>query len=133
MGKWAAEAAVRLAQLGWQRFVEGKRGDPHISPTVSAIPHKARRLLQHLRQRGAGVPVQTSPWTREQLAQATHRGSHTSAKDHVEFVCEEMLGFAHQGFWTVLPALDGGTDPPTLTLVAPGSGTPARPQATPHC
>jgi hypothetical protein len=103
MGKWADTAARRLATLGWRRFVCNERGDPHLAATVGQIPHQARRLLHHLRQRGASVPVMTPPWTRSQLVQAAQRGSHTSAKDHAEFVGEEMVAFAQQGFWTVLP------------------------------
>jgi hypothetical protein len=37
----------------------------------------------------------TSPWTRQQVMAAARRGSHKSAQDYVEFVCEEI--------WTVLP------------------------------
>jgi hypothetical protein len=53
----------------------------------------------------------TPPWTRQQLLAAATRGSHKSAQDHVEFVCEEMVDFAKQGFWTVLPLADAITIP----------------------
>lgn len=67
------------------------------------VHHKASRLLGHLRARGAGVPLRTLPWPRERIAQAAARGSHQSAKDDAEFVCEELAEFCAQGFWTVLP------------------------------
>ena len=41
--------------------------------------------------------------TQERLRQAAERGSHHSAKAEVECVCEELLAFCNQGFWTVLP------------------------------
>ena len=103
MGKWATAAAIRFQNLGWRAFVAGERGEPHLSPDVRLLPHPARHLLHHLRVRGAGVPMMTAPWTRADLQQAAHRGSHQSAANHVEFVCTEMLDFARQGFWTVLP------------------------------
>jgi hypothetical protein len=59
--------------------------------------------MDHLRRRGAGVPLHTAPWSRDRILQAAARGSHRSAKDDVEFVCTEMLDFCAQGFWTVLP------------------------------
>lgn len=49
------------------------------------------------------MPLDTGPWTPERLHEAARRGSHKSAKDAAEFVCEEMLKFCAQGFWTVPP------------------------------
>jgi hypothetical protein len=63
---------------------------------------KAGRLLEHLRRRGAGVPLHTGPWAADRLRLADHRGSHRSAKGKVEFVCLEMIEFCKQGFWTVV-------------------------------
>ena len=77
---------------------------PDIAPRVSELPHKAARLLEHhLCRRGAGIHVHTKPWTTAQLQHAAARGSHKSAKDEVEFVCEELMAFCDQGLWTVLP------------------------------
>jgi hypothetical protein len=83
--------------------VIAERGQPNVAPYVSALPHKAARLLEHFCRRGASVPVHTEPCTEDRLQQAAARGSHKSAKDDVEFVCEEMLEFCAQGLWTVLP------------------------------
>ena len=102
--KYALSAAVKLATIGdWHTFVLSERGRPDIAPDVSKLPHKAARLLDHLRRRGASVPMRTRPWTSERLRQAAMRGSHPSAKEEVAFVCAEMLEFCSQGFWTVLP------------------------------
>ena len=34
---------------------------------------------------------------------AAKRGCHKSARDHTEFVCDELADFCRQGYWTVLP------------------------------
>lgn len=102
--KYARDVAVKLARFGhWDVFVAAERGTPDIVESVGTIPHKAARLLEYLRHRGARVPLHTEAWTRTQVLQAAERGSHKSAKDAVEFVCTEMLEFCAQGFWTVLP------------------------------
>ena len=102
--KYALNAAVKLATIGdWHTFVLSERGRPDIAAAVADLPHKAARLLDHLRRRGASVSVHTEPWTVERLQQAAMRGSHQSAKEEVAFVCAEMLEFCSQGFWTVLP------------------------------
>jgi hypothetical protein len=102
--KYAALMASKLEIVGdWELFVKGERGNADIPEDVHKVPHKAARLLDHLRRRGAGVPLRTRPWTRDQLRAAASRGSHRSAKDDAQFVHEEMLEFCTQGFWTVLP------------------------------
>ena len=104
MRKYAFYAADKLTNIGdWQLFVKEERGLADIATGVYALPHKAARLLHHLQHRGVSVPLHTGPWTRDQLRQAASRGSHKSAKDDVEFVCNEMLELCRQGFWTVLP------------------------------
>ena len=102
--KYAMSAANKLATMGdWCTFVLTERGHPDLATTVATLPYKAARLLEHLRRRGASVPITTEPWTPERLRQAAHRGSHQSAKQDIEFVCTEMLEFCAQGFLTVLP------------------------------
>ncbi|KAI2507850.1 hypothetical protein MHU86_6630 [Fragilaria crotonensis] len=99
-----AHAAAKLDNsVNWEWFVATERGQADITPTVGTLPHKAARLLEHLRKRGAGVPLHTGPWSEEQLQRAAARGSHQSAKGEVEFVCTEMVEFCDQGFWVVLP------------------------------
>lgn len=80
-----------------------ERGPADIADTVGALPHKAARLMEHLRRRGVGVPLQTGPWAQATIIQAARRGSHQSADADIDFVCTEMLEFCAQGFWTVLP------------------------------
>lgn len=110
-----------------------ERGPADITASVGTIHHKAARLLDHLRRRGAGVSLHTKPWTASQLQEAAHRGSHRSAKEEVEFVCTEMLEFCAQGFWTVLP-LASARRLPNLRLSPLLGGRPStRPTPPPHC
>lgn len=102
--KYALDTAIKLANIGnWELFVDAERGPADIAGTVRSLPHKAARLLEHLRRRGAGVPLHTPPWSAERIQMAAQRGSHRSAKNDVEFVCAEMLDFCAQGYWIVLP------------------------------
>lgn len=104
MCKYAQQVAANLERVGdWTAFVLEAHGRPDLAKTVEHLPHKASRLLEHLRRRGASVPVATAPWDLARLCRAATRGSHKSAKGEVEFVCGEMLEFCDQGFWTVLP------------------------------
>ena len=103
LSKWAAEASKKLDSVGWEELVRSARGTSQLSEGVKGLPHKAGRLLDLLRRKGAGVPMQTAPWTHEQILAAAKRGSHKSARDHMEFVCEELVDFCRQGYWTVLP------------------------------
>ena len=92
--------ADQLAASGsWEAFVSTLHRDPDISSTVRHLPHKAGRLLW----RGAPVPLHTCPWTPQRIHQAVLRGPHKSARDQVDFVCQEILDFCSQGFWAVLP------------------------------
>ena len=97
LGKWAWRSEERLADLGWEGFVAEARGRSQMSESVGTIPHKAARLLDYLRRKGAGVMMHA------QVRQAARRGSHKSARDHTAFVCEELLEFCEQGYWVVLP------------------------------
>lgn len=79
------------------------RGDSNMSKDVRHLPHKASRLLHHLRLHGAGVWTSTPPWAIQRRDAAVHRGAHQSAHQDREFVFDEMLDFCRQGYWLVLP------------------------------
>ena len=83
--------------------MEELRGQFNIADGVAQLPHRAARLLSHLRTRGASVPMTTEPWTRERCDEAMRRGSHQSSHSEREFVAAELLDFCHQGYWIVLP------------------------------
>ena len=103
LGELARRSAERLTSLGWEGLVTEARGRTQMADGVGNIPHKAARLLDYLRRKGAGVVMQTPPWTAAQIHHAALRGSHKSAREHAEFVCEELLEFCAQGYWLALP------------------------------
>ena len=109
LGKLANETAHRLRRDGWHRTVVNVRGESNITGSVGTLPHRAARLLQHLRRRGAGVPLRTAPWTRSQCDAAVQRGPHQSSQGEREFVAEEMLDFCRQGYWIVVPYEEAAT------------------------
>lgn len=74
-----------------------------MAPGVSRLPHKAARLLERLRKRGAGITTSTPPWGTARCDAAVARGSHKSAHTDRTFVFEEMADFCRQGYWMVLP------------------------------
>lgn len=67
------------------------------------MPHRAARLLSHLRRRGASVLTSTTPWGVARCDNAILRGPHKLAHDERAFVFEEILDFCAQGYWAVLP------------------------------
>ena len=86
-------------------MVQQTRGRSNISPDVRRLPHKAARLLEHLRRRGASVVPTTStpPWTPQQRESAIQRDPHQSFMAERDFVYAEMAEFCNQGYWLVLP------------------------------
>ena len=92
-----------MRECGWNAFVQKTRGESNLAEKVRQLPHKAARVLEHLRKRGASVLTSTQPWGLTTCDAAMRRGPHKSAHNHAEFVFEEILDFCRQGYWTVLP------------------------------
>ena len=103
LGKLADATVCTVRKLGWETFVRTARGESNLAPEVANLPHKAARLLEHLRKRGAAVLTTTPPWSTTQCDDAMRRGPHQSAFEETEFVCTEILDFCRQGYWAVLP------------------------------
>ena len=97
LGKLAQANDRVIAAHGWRRTVEYVRGVSNIARNVRNVPHKAARLLEHLRVRGAAVPTATEPWDQNRRDKAMARGPHQSSHGERQFVCEEMLDFCRQG------------------------------------
>jgi hypothetical protein len=95
--------ARTVDQLGWARYVQEARGKSNLADTVRSLPHKAARLLEHLRKRGASVVTTLSPWGATRCDDAVSRGPHKSSHTEREFVATEILDFCAQGYWAVLP------------------------------
>jgi hypothetical protein len=47
--------------------------------------------------------MSSPPWTNEQKDQCIYQGCHQSAKDHADFLREEMAEFIESKSWVVLP------------------------------
>ncbi|KAI2513452.1 hypothetical protein MHU86_926 [Fragilaria crotonensis] len=103
LGKLAHDMGRALKLKGWHRLIDELRGQSDVTPTVRSIPHKAGRLLEHLRRRGASVPMASPPWDLDRKDAAILRGSHQSSHGEREFVAQEMLDFCRQGYWLVVP------------------------------
>ena len=103
IGKLALETAAAIQREGWQAYVDRVRGASNMASGVGALPHKAGRLLNHLRKRGAGVTMSTAPWSTAQCEAAMRRGPHKSSHGERVFVFEEILDFCKQGYWAVVP------------------------------
>jgi hypothetical protein len=89
----------------WSEFInkcKDPRGDLH--PNVLHLPHRAAHLLNRLRISGATVARSSAPWSLRQKLSALERGSHQSAKQHVDFLCSEFVNMIKKGQWILLPA-----------------------------
>jgi hypothetical protein len=89
----------------WEEFV-GKCKDPRgdLHPDVQHLPHRAAHMLNRLRVSGATVATQSTPWTLQQKLAALAKGSHQSAKQHMDFLCGEFVDMVQKGQWIVLPS-----------------------------
>lgn len=92
-----------LARVGWQQFVKLRRNGGDLS-SLQNVNHKARRLLAHLKRKGAPVQVKTPPWTTQQIDQAIKRGPHQSCNQYIDFLDEEFIDMIRKGQWIILPA-----------------------------
>lgn len=100
LGKLASATGKLLMTHGWAYIVTTAQESSNIATTAGRVPHRAARLLGHLRQRGATVPVTTPAWPVERRDGAVKRGSHRSSEGERQFVSEEMLDFCAQGYWS---------------------------------
>jgi hypothetical protein len=103
LGTYIVRDTNRLTEIGFEKLVEERRQRSDFHPTVTRLQHKAARLLNHLRKRGASVTLSTPPWTDQQREDTLRRGPHKSSVEFADFLREELLDFVKKGFWMVLP------------------------------
>jgi hypothetical protein len=103
LGTYIVRNANRLTEIGFEKLVEERRQRSDFHPNVKRLRHKAARLLNHLKERGASVTLSTPPWTDQQREGTLRRGPHKSADEFADFLREELLDFVKKGFWMVLP------------------------------
>jgi hypothetical protein len=49
--------------------------------------------------------MKTEPWSLDRKLSTLQRGGgHQSAKEHVDFLCGELVDMIHKGQWVLLPA-----------------------------
>ena len=89
---------------GWDNFVCLLRqwGDLWPDP-YWAGHHPACRFLHNISKRGVPAMMMTEPWSEAQCQQCLRWGPHKSCNEFQEFLREEMLQFASQGYWMVVP------------------------------
>ena len=88
----------------WEAFVNEFRGRSYLATELDNIEHPAAELLQKWRDEGVPALSDSPPWTKEQKDHCIQRGCHQSAKEHAEFLREEMAEFIESKFWVVLPS-----------------------------
>ena len=103
LGKLARATADRIRVEGLEQYIVRARGTSNLTDGVRQLPHRAARLLDHLRKRWASVVTSSEPWTVTECESAKQQGPHKSSHLDREFVSEEMLDFCRQGYWMVLP------------------------------
>ena len=103
LGKFIARNAELFQQLGFEKLVELRRGRGDLTD-FTKITHKAKRLLQHLKTRGAPVPLATPPWSAERCKEAIERGPHHLAYEHQDFLQTEIASMIEAAQWLLLPA-----------------------------
>ena len=87
----------------WDAFIQACRGAPDISPSVTSTDHTATTFLDNIRLSGVPLHIDAPPWTPDDKTAAITRGSHPSARLHLEFLRNELADMIDQKFWIALP------------------------------
>ena len=104
LGKLITCHSKLLLDLGWEGFMWAvhQRGDLWPDPNVVG-EHPVYHLLHHLAKHRALAVTATKPWMENQWQQRLRQGPHKSCGEHTRFLCEEMVKFGQQGYWTTVP------------------------------
>ena len=81
----------------------GFRGRSYLNDGMEHIDHPAAPLLCEWRDQGVPAQSSSEDWTPSRLDECILRGCHRSAKEHSDFLREEMSEFIENKFWVVLP------------------------------
>lgn len=121
LGKLVLQSINRyLSSSSWIQFARESRNREHIRTTVNTIPHPAAELLGRYQREGVPVEVELPPDSLQLRQERVSRGPHTSAKEAIDFVRDEMADFAIKGYWVILP-YEVVKDLPNLHLSPLGS------------
>ena len=75
LGKLIEEDAKSFLSLGWEKFVNNKRGRGNFNK-LRNLRHPAKRILQQYSARGVPVVLHSAPWSPDRIHQALQRGPH---------------------------------------------------------
>ena len=92
-----------LSQVGWRKLAKKRQGCSAISDDLGALPHKAARYLNYLRQLGTPVHWSAPPKSPDDLQTAVNQEPHPLAVAHQEFLWEESLEMCKRRHTMVLP------------------------------
>jgi hypothetical protein len=103
LGKHILRATALFRTHGWDHTVRRLRTPNDLPENIRHLPHKAARVLHHLKRHGVPCKLQTPRWTTALCDAAMKRGPHKSALEHSAFLDEEMATMVSRGQWMVLP------------------------------
>jgi len=103
LGELIHRDSALYASVGLSGLILQRRGRGDLTDLQNIKTHPAHRLLQQYRNRGAPVVLATPPWSRAQIRRAANRGAHTSAREHADFLRNDMASMIHASQWIVLP------------------------------
>jgi hypothetical protein len=111
LGAYILRDSELLGLVGWDHFVEIKRGKPDLAIRGALHAHPASHMLDRLQRVGAPVVLHTAPWSHKQQTVTMERGPHKSTNEFADFLKEELVEFIKQGQWVVLPFAQLMNDP----------------------
>jgi hypothetical protein len=103
LGKHILRSTTLFRTHGWDYTVRRLRTPNDLPDNIHHLPHKASRVLHHLKRHGVPCKLQTPRWTTALCDAAMKRGPHKSALEHSSFLDEEMATMVSRGQWMVLP------------------------------
>ena len=101
LGECISRDAAAVSHLGWEEFVQRRRGQGDFAG-LGNLRHPARRLLRQYKFRGAPVVLAGKEWTEDQRLAALKRGPHKSTLEQTPFLHREFASMVAKGQWVVL-------------------------------
>ena len=103
LGELIRKDCQLLSRVGWQKFVHLRRNGGDLA-SLDNVHHKARDLLQTMKEQGVKVQFSTPPWSKQRVDEALARGPHISCTEYIDFLEEEFIDMIKKGQWVIVPA-----------------------------
>jgi len=104
LGKLICKHTELFQAKDWRSFVTDLRGWGDLQPNANCLKdHQAHGLLKVLAMTGVPAVLHTKPWSEARIESTLKCGPHQSCKEHLDFLCEELLHFVPKGFWVLPP------------------------------